>query len=418
MKVVVLGGGVIGVAAAYYLARDGHEVEIIERNDQAASETSFANAGLFAPGHSTAWASPQAPMVLLRSLWRSDTALRFKPSLDPKLWAWSWKFLKECTWERQRANTLPKFHISIYSQAKTREILEETGIECDFLSRGILYLYRSAQALEIGIKNMAFLKGLGHKQEVIERDRVVEIEPGLGPVKERICGALFGPEDASGDCCKFARNLAAYMAGKLGVHLRFGETVLRLEAAGDEITAVVTDKGRISADVYVNSLGTYAPHIMKTVGVTLPIYPVKGYSLTLPIIPGKPAPTVGGIDEENLVAWAPLGDRMRMTSTAEFSGYDERYKPSDFDNMLRVAQDFFPDGVDYAKPSHWACLRPMTPDGPPVFGRLKHRNMVYNTGHGHIGWTMAAGSGKILADLVAGRTPEIDLDGMWVERFA
>lgn len=417
MKTVILGGGVIGVSAAYYLARDGHEVTVVERQAEAASETSFANAGLFAPGHSTSWASPQAPFTLLRSLVRDDTALRMKFSADPRFWAWGLRFLMNCTTERQRANTRPKLRLCLYSQEKNKEILDDTGIECDMLYRGILYLYRHRDQLEHGIEHMRFLKEGGHVQRVIDMDEVVEIEPSLAPTREKLCGAIFGPEDASGDSCAFARGLAAHCEQKFGTVFCYGTTIAGLKAEGDRVTAAVTDQGDIEGDAFVVSLGAYTHGITRSVGAGVPIYPVKGYSLTLPIDGHDAPPTVGGIDEENLVAWTRMGDRMRMTSTAEFTGYDTSHKPSDFDNMLRVARDLFPEGADYDRPARHACLRPMTPDGPPVFGRDKHANLYFNTGQGHMGWTMAAGSGKVIADIIAGREPEIDITGMTLDRF-
>jgi D-amino-acid dehydrogenase len=417
MKTVILGGGVVGVCAAYYLAKEGHEVTLVERQAEAASETSFANAGLFAPGHATAWASPQAPITLLKSLVREDTALRFKFSADPKFYAWGLRFLMNCTNARQRANTRPKLRLCLYSQQKNKEIIDDTGIECDMLYRGLLYLHRRQDQLELGVEHMKFLKDNGHVQRVVDLDELVEIEPSLGPTRDKVCGAIYGPEDASGDSCMFSRNLAAYCEQKFGTEFRYGTTITGLRAEGDSIVAAVTDMGEVTGDLFVVSLGAYTDGIVRTVGVKVPIYPVKGYSLTMPIDGHNAPPTVGAVDEENLVAWTRMGDRMRMTSTAEFTGYDTSFKPSDFDNMMRVARELFPDGADYERPSRHACLRPMTPDGPPIFGRGRHANLYFDTGQGHMGWTMAAGSGKVITDIIAGREPEIDIKGMTLDRF-
>ncbi len=412
-----MGGGVVGIAAAYYLARDGHEVTVIERQPSAGRETSFANAGLIAPGHATSWASPQAPLMLLKSLMREDTALKFKFRADPRFWIWGLKFLMNCTSKRQRANTLPKLKLCLYSQQATRALLDEIGIACDMTSKGILYLYRHAEHLETGIRNMEFLKDNGHVQEVIDAQQCVRIEPALEPVKDKLAGAILGPEDESGDAHKFTQNLAAYCEKTFGTSFQYDTTITGLEAGGERIEGVLTDRGVFRADIYVMSLGAFAPAVARTIGVSIPIYPVKGYSITFPIDGRNGAPTVGGVDEENLVAWARLGERLRLTGTAEFSGYDCGHKPSDFAALLGVVRDLFPDGADYDQPSYWACLRPMTPDGPPIFGRRRHQNLYFNAGQGHKGWTMACGAGRSLADLVSGRDPEIELAGMTADRF-
>ena len=416
MKTIVMGGGVVGVAAAYYLAREGHEVTLVERRPAAGRETSFANAGLIAPGHATAWASPRAPMILLKSLVREDSALKLRFNADPRFWIWGLHFLRNCTSERQRANTLPKLRLCLYSQQATKALLDETGIDCDMAGKGILYLYRHAEHLESGVRDMALLKEYGHAQEVIDAERCVRIEPALAPVKERIAGAIFGPRDESGDCHKFTHNLASYCEHRYGVTMLYDTTITGLEAGAGRVEGVITNKGVLRGENYVMSLGVWAPQIARTVGVSLPIYPVKGYSLSFAVDGRAGAPTVGGVDEENLVAWARLGECLRVTGTAEFSGYDTGHGPSDFAALLRVVRDLFPDGADYDRPSYRACLRPMTPDGPPILGRGRLDNLYFNAGQGHMGWTMACGSGRIVADLVSGRRPEIELKGMTADR--
>lgn len=417
MKTIIMGGGVVGVAAAYYLAKEGHEVTVIERQPSAGCETSFANAGLAVAGHATAWASPQAPMILLKSLFRDDTALRFKFSVDPKLWIWSLYFLRNCTWERQRANTLPKLGLCLYSVEQTKLLLEETGIDCDAVFKGVLFLYRHAEHLEIGLKNMKLLKDHGHNHDVIDVADCVRLDPALEQVRDKLAGALYAPDDFSGDAHKFSQNLAAYCEEKFGTSFMYDTTITGLKAEGSRVTGVVTDKGEVTGDIYVMSLGSYTPGITRTIGIRLPIYPVKGYSVTWPIDGHNGAPSVGGIDEENLVGYCRMGDRLRMTSTAEMSGYDTSYKVSDFKNIMRVARDLFPDGADYDNPSYWACLRPMTPDGPPLIGRMKYDNFYLDTGQGHIGWTMACGSGRVITDLICGRQPEVDVSGLQPNRY-
>lgn len=416
MRIVVLGGGVIGVASAYYLAREGHEVTLIERHSELAAETSFANAGMIAPGHAFAWASPRAPKILLQSLWRDDTALRFKLKPDSRLWAWSWKFLMQCTAERNRANTLVKLKLSLLSKDETAAVREKEQIRYDEVLDGAIYLYRDQAHLETGLATVKLLSDNGLKGiSAIDRDELARREPALAPVKDKLAGALYAASDESGDCRSFTLELAKRCQA-LGVTFRLGESVQALRDEKGRVTAVVTDKGEVRADAFVVCLASYAPQVLKTAGLSVPIYPVKGYSLTLPA--GPLAPRLAGVDEKYLVAFSRMGDKLRLTATAEFAGYDTRYKPDDFKPMLRVAKDLFPEGADYLRPSYWACLRPMTPDGPPIVGASRLQNLWFNTGHGHIGWTMACGSARLLSDLMAGRKPPIPIDGLQPSRFA
>jgi len=411
MKVVVLGAGVAGVSAAWRLLRDGHEVSVVDRQKEPALETSYANAGLIAPGHSFSWASPKAPRILLKSLWRNDQALRFRLTADPRMWAWSLRFLRECTATRARVNTLRKHALCLYSQRLLHELVTETGIEYDGRTGGLLYLYRTAESFERGIANMRILVEDGQEQEIVDRDRIAEIDPALAAARDRIAGGVYCPTDESGDARLFTANLARLCADR-GAVFHYGCAVKALVAAGDRIERVVTDEGDMTADVYVLSLGCYSPHQVRPLGVDLPVYPVKGYSVTVQLGAGGAAPAIGGVDEDNLVAYCPMGDRLRVTATAEFAGYSTAHRPADFRKMLRAIHDLFPAGGDFDQPQYWAGLRPMTPEGTPILGFGKHRNLCYNTGHGHMGWTMASGTAAIVADLIAGRTPELGLDGM------
>lgn len=415
MKTIILGGGVIGVTTAYYLAKEGHEVAVLERRSAAGCETSFANAGLIAPGHATAWASPSAPLMLLKSLVRDDTALRLRFTIDPRMWLWGIHFLRNCTTARNRANTLAKLRLCFYSHEALKAFRDETGIEYDALTKGILYLYRDRQNFEQGISHMAFVKDHGHQQEVVDAAQCVRIEPALESVEDQLAGAIYGPRDESGDCQRFTQNLAGICEG-MGVTFNYNTSVNGFRSGGDRVDAVVTDQGEFTADNYVLALGSYSPFVVRSLRIKLPIYPVKGYSLTIPTRGYNGAPTVGVIDEDHLIGFARFGDRLRATATAEFSGYDTGYKPDDFKTMLRIVRGLFPQGGDYEKPEYWACLRPMTPDGPPVLGKGLHKNLFFNTGHGHIGWTMACGSARVVADIISGRKPDIDLTGLTFPR--
>ncbi|MBL8698928.1 MAG: D-amino acid dehydrogenase [Alphaproteobacteria bacterium] len=411
MRVAVLGAGIAGVTTAYALARDGHEVTVIDRQPLAANETSFSNAGMVAPGHAYTWASPRAPMILLKSLWRNDTSLRFKFSTDPRLYTWSLRFLRECNAASAARNTGNKLRLCLYSQAQLQETVAATGIEYDRVTGGAVYLYRDKALFDAGVRNTRVLTDLGLELEAVDPQRAAAIEPALDAVKGRLAGAIYSPSDESGDCHGFANKLAAICAG-LGVRFRWSTTIRRIEASADRIEKVVTDQGDVVADAYVMALGCYAPIEARRIGVTLPIYPVKGYALTLKVGGRNGAPRLSGVDEQNLVAWSRLGDRLRLTATAEFAGYDTSHRPADFAHMLSVARGLFPGGADFDDPFYWAGLRPMTPKGTPILGQARHRNLWFNTGLGHMGWTMSHGTARVTADLIAGRAPGVDLTGM------
>lgn len=417
MKVIVMGGGVVGVTTAYYLAKAGAEVTLIERQPAAAQETSLANAGLIAPGHSFAWASPRAPGLLIKSLWRKDTAFRMRLKVDPRMWGWGLRFLKQCTAERARANTLRKLSLCFYSQKKLVELRQETGIDYHQYNKGLLYFYRDPKHFEQGVATMTLLKDHGLPVEVIDAARCARIEPALADFEDKLAGAVYCPTDESGDCNVFTERLVE-ISKELGVSFKFGTTISGLDQAGDRISGVLTDREVVRGDMYVLALGSYSPLVARSVAVKLPIYPVKGYSLTLPISDADAAPTVGGVDEGMLVAYCRMGDQLRLTATADFAGYDTSCKPKDFATMLAVGRELFPRGIDFTRPTYRACLRPMTPDGPPILGKGRHANLFLNTGHGHIGWTMACGSSRILADLILGRKPEIDIEGLTLDRYA
>jgi D-amino-acid dehydrogenase len=411
MRIVVLGGGVVGVTTAYQLQKDGHEVVVIDRNSEVASETSWGNAGMIAPGHSFVWSSPKAPMTLLKSLFLKDQALRFKLSTDPQLYTWSLRFLLECTAAKAKRNTLLKHRLAAYSQAILREVVADEDINYDRNDRGIVYFHRSQQALDKGVEHMKLLQSDGQVIEVLDRDGVIALEPSLASAKDKIAGGIYCPTDETGDSAKFTRGLAAKVIARGGT-IRTGTTITAIETSGDGVAQVITDKGAIKGDAYVLALGTHSPGIARKIGIGLPIYPIKGYSLTIPVGNRPMPPTIASVDEHNLVAISSFGDRIRVTATAEFAGYDTSHKPADFAFMKRVTEELYPEGADYDRAEMWAGLRPMTPTNLPFFGRKRFRNLYLNTGHGHIGWTMSHGSARITADLIAGRTPAIPMDGL------
>jgi D-amino-acid dehydrogenase len=411
MRIVVLGGGVVGVTTAYQLQRDGHEVVVIERNPELAAGASWGNAGMIAPGHSFVWSSPRAPIILAKSLILKDQALRFRLSADPRLYAWTWGFLKECTGAKARRNTLLKHRLAAYSQTVLDRVVAKEMIDYDRNTRGILYFYRSQKALDGGVEHMKLLEADGQAIKVLTRDQVIAIEPNLAHAREKIAGAILCPTDETGDCAKFTRALAARIVERGGAIIA-GATVSALATEGDTVTQAMTDRGQFAGDAYVLALGAESPILARRLGLRLPIYPIKGYSLTIPIGAAKSPPTIACLDEHNLVAISRFGDRLRITATAEFAGYDASHEPSDFAFMKRVTQELFPDGAEYDRAEMWAGLRPMTPTNLPLIGRRRFKNLILNCGHGHIGWTMSHGSARIAADLIAGRAPAIPLDGL------
>ncbi|TMD13511.1 MAG: FAD-dependent oxidoreductase [Chloroflexi bacterium] len=413
MRVVVVGAGVVGVTTAYFLARSGHQVTVVEKAPEAATLASAGNAGLIAPGHSFAWASPSAPKELLRSLTVEDTALRVNPLKAPGMAVWGLRFLRECNAERAVKNTLVKLRLAQYSQRMLDQIAADEHIDYDDIHEGILYLYRDPKRFEAGVKKMKLGQEHGQKQDVLDADGVVEAEPFLAPVKHKLAGAIYGVTDSSGDSVKFTRKLQA-VCERMGSKFLFGRGVVKLAANGGKVRAATLDGGdSLEAEVFVLSAGVHSPSIARTAGVRLPIAPAKGYRATFPIKRnGGPEMRVGAVDEELLVAWCRLGDRLRMTSSAEFTGYETTYTEHDLRLIRKLASDLLPEAAEYDQGTYRACNRPMTPDGPPILGTAGPGNLYINSGHGHMGFTMACGSSRIVADLIEGRKPEIPVEGM------
>lgn len=409
MKTIVLGGGVIGVTTAYYLAQEGHDVVVVEKEDRLGTDATGGNAGLIAPGHSFAWASPAAPKMLLASLRGEATAIRVKPRLDAKLVNWGLQFLRECTPARAEANTLVKLNLCLYSQAQLNELADAERIEYEQVQKGVAYLYRSQQDLDAGVKKMDLLRRHGVPMNVLDADQVARLDPAFASARETFAGGIHVTSDATGNSELFTTELADRCKA-LGVEFRLGVTVQGFETDSQRVAGVKTDQGVLRGDNYVLALGIQSPFLSRTAGQRLPIYPAKGYSLTADIVDSDAAPTIGGVDEATLVAWSRFGDQLRMSSTAEFAGFNRDWKFSDFSNMLKTGREIFPEAVDWDRARMRSCMRPMTPDGPPIIGKGKQENLYYNTGHGHMGWTMACGSSRILADVMTGRTPALDLE--------
>ena len=416
MKIAVLGAGVVGVTSAWYLARAGHEVTVVDRQDAAAMETSFANGGQISTSHAEPWANPATPKQVLKWLGREDSPMLFRLRADPYQWTWGLAFLRECLPARTRANAAQIAAINRYSKAQLQALRADTGIEYDERSRGTIQLFRTQRQLDGIGKDVEILKDFGVPFEVLDRDGCCRYEPALARVKEKFVGALRLPGDETGDCYKFTQRLAA-MAEALGVEFKYGTAIEALIHAGGRVSGARTGTGTLTADRTLVALGSYSTLMLKPLGIDLPVYPVKGYSITVPITDPDGAPASTLIDETHKVAITRLGERIRVGGTAELAGNDLGLPKSRLAALKHVATDLFPQGGDVAQAEFWCGLRPMTPDSTPIIGGTGIANLFLATGHGTLGWTMAAGTGRVMADLIAGKSPEIDTAGLTLTRY-
>jgi D-amino-acid dehydrogenase len=416
VKVLVLGGGVIGVTSAYYLAKAGHEVTVVERQPTPACETSFANAGEVSPGYSSPWAGPGVPVKAIKWLLMKHGPLVVRPKLDPAMWIWLLKMLRNCTSARYAINKSRMIPIAEYSRDCLRALRAEIGIRYDERSRGTLQLFRKSAQLDGTADDIEVLRQYGVPYEVLDRAGCVGAEPALAGVKDKFVGGLRLPEDETGDCHMFTEALAA-RAAELGVKFAFNTTIESLISDGSRIGGVVTSAGLLRADAYVVALGSWSPRLLRPLGVSVPVYAIKGYSITVPVVDPDAAPVSTVMDESYKVAITRLGDRIRVGGTAEISGYSNKLHAERRATLDHSVSDLFPRGGNLAEASFWCGLRPMTPDGPPVIGATRYPNLHLNTGHGTLGWTMACGSGRVLADLVSGKKPGIDTRELALSRY-
>ena len=416
MKILVLGSGVIGVTSAWYLAHAGHEVTLVDRQPRPAMETSFANGGQVSWGAANPWATPDAPGKALRWLFRRHSPLVLRPGLDPAMWAWLFQMLRNCTNARYLVNKERQLRLSRYSHACLVALRNETGLRYDQGTHGLLVVYRETSDLETATREAQLLDRLGIAYRFLDRAACVAREPALKDAQDKLVGGMLFPGDESGDCRRFTEELAA-RAQQQGVKFLPSTHVTRLVAENGRIARVVTDHGDLTADAYVLACGSDSPLLLKALGIRLPVYPVKGYSITVPITNDAAAPRGTLTDETYKVVLTRLGNRLRAAGTAELAGYDLTLRPARLATLRHVVHDLFPNAGDATNAEAWAGLRPMTPDNPPVIGATPYKNLFLNTGHGTLGWTMACGSGRLLADLICGRAPEIDLDGLTLARF-
>ena len=417
MRVIVLGGGVIGVSVAWNLARDGHAVTLVDRQPGPAMETSFANAGQISPGYAAPWAGPGVPLKALTWLTMKHAPLVIRPRLDPAMWLWIAAMLRNCTAARYAVNKARMVRLAEYSRDCMIALRGELALDYDGRQKGTLQVFRTQKQLDGADKDVAVLRERGVAFELLDRDGVVAAEPALAAVRDKFVGALRLPGDETGDCRLFTQALAAD-AARLGVAFRWETAVDALETGGGRLAAVRCGSERLEADAVVVALGAYAPRLLAPLGLRLPVYPVKGYSITVPITHNQRAPESTVMDESHKVAVTRLGDRIRVGGTAQLSGFDLSLDPERRRTLEFVVQDLFPEGGDVSRASFWTGLRPMTPDGTPVLGPTRIAGLWLAGGHGTLGWTMAAGTGRVLADLIGGRTPAIDMEGLTLARYA
>jgi D-amino-acid dehydrogenase len=416
MKVAVLGSGVIGVTTAYYLALAGHEVTVIDRQPGPALETSFANAGEISPGYASPWAAPDIPRKAIKWLFMRYAPLILRPKADPHMIAWMLVLLGNCTSTRYARNKARMMRLAGFSREMLIRLRGETGIHYDQRMRGTLQLFRTQHQLDGMAKDIAVLRESGLPFEVLDRQGCIMAEPGLAFAREPFVGGLRLPDDETGDCFKFT-NALAEMAAARGVVFQFETAIEAIEIDAGGVTAVRTSRGAVQADAYVVALGSFSPALVRPLGLHLPVYPVKGYSITAPVIREDRAPQSTLMDETYKIAITRLGDRIRVGGMAEVSGFNTSLPASRRATLVRSVGSLFPEAGDLEAARFWSGLRPMTPDGPPVIGATVIANLFLNTGHGTLGWTMACGSGQVLADIISDRKPAIDVEDLSLARY-
>ena len=416
MRVIVLGAGVIGVTTAYYLARQGADVVVIDRQRGPGMETSFANAGELSYGMSSPWAAPGIPMKALKWLFMRHRPLFIWPLISPTMWKWCLQLLMNCNETSYALNKSRMVRVSNYSRDALTELMDEVTIDFDQRDQGTLQLFRTEKQVKAAKADQAVLDQFNSPYEVLDRDGCIAAEPGLRHVADKFVGGLRLMADRTGDCRAFTQALSE-KAAELGVEFHYNVVINRFVSEQGKIIGVETEQGLETADRYVCALGPYAPILLKTVGIRLPIYPIKGFSITLPVTDSDAAPQSTIMDETHKVAITRLGDRIRVAGQAEIIGYNKRLGGHATDSVRHVVSDLFPKGGDVSKAEGWTGLRPMTPDGTPVIGPTRYDSLFLNTGHGTLGWTMSCGSARAVADLVMDKKPEIDMNGLTAARF-
>ena len=416
MEVIVIGSGVIGLTSAWYLAKEGHSVTVIDRQDSSGKETSFANAGQISYGYSSPWAAPGIPLKAMKWLTQEHAPLKVKPSLSPELVSWATKMLANCNEAKYAQNKSRMLRVANYSRDCLTELRTSEQLAYEGRQKGTLQVFRSEKQLDFIQQDMKLLKESGIEHSLFDVEQCLSIEPGLSDVKDKLVGGLYLPHDETGDCHQFCLTLTE-KAKQLGVRFVFDTEVVKLNHQNQTIESITTTQGDFKADAYVVASGSYSRDLLKQVDLSIPVYPVKGYSLTLPIVNADKSPTSTVMDETYKVAMTRFDDRIRIAGTAELAGFDYLIPEKRKATIDMVVKDLFPQAGDFSKAEYWTGLRPMTPDGTPIIGKTPIKNLFTNTGHGTLGWTMACGSGKILASVVSGSSSDIKTDDLSIHRY-
>ena len=424
MRVIVLGAGLLGVTSAYFLQQQGHEVTVIERQGTPGAETSFANGGQISVSHAEPWANPSAPLKVLQWLGKEDAPLLFRLRADMRQWLWGLQFLRNCTPARTRHNIEQIVSLGSYSRSTLQKLRADTGIAYDQRTQGILHFYTNAQEFDGALAPAEQMRALGCERQVISADEAVRLEPALAHIRPQMAGATYTAEDESGDANQFTRELAK-LCEAAGVQFRMGHHITALRKTGEHINHVEVTNAeggfeRVTGDAFVLSMGSFSPFLAQPLGINLPIYPAKGYSVTMPVRDTSKAYELSLTDDEYKLVFSRYtserGDRLRIAGTAEFNGYDRTLNQTRCDAIVRRVEQLFPGAGDASQAQFWTGLRPATPSNVPLIGKTKVGNLFVNTGHGTLGWTHACGSGQAIADIVSGRVPEVDFDFVGLER--
>ena len=416
MRVLVLGAGVVGVTTAYYLAKRGYEVVVVDRQPSVANETSFANAGQISPGYASPWAAPGIPLKALKWMLQEHAPFSLKLTSDPFQYQWMLQMMRNCTAARYAVNKERMVRVAEYSRDCLDALRAQTGIEYEGRQLGTTQLFRTQQQFDNAAQDMAVLERSGVPYQLLESPDIASVEPALAAVSSTLTGALHLPNDQTGDCNLFTRHLAQLAQG-LGVEFRLGCTVQSISSHGDQITGVAIDGRLETADQYVMALGSYSRALLAPLGINLPVYPLKGYSLTVPIVEPSMAPQSTIIDETYKVAITRFDQRIRVGGMAQVSGFDLALNPQRRETLEYVTGMLYPQGGDLTQAEFWTGLRPATPDGTPIIGASAYRNLFLNTGHGTLGWTMSCGSASYLADVMSQTTPQISGEGLDIFRY-
>ncbi|MBT0722377.1 D-amino acid dehydrogenase [Rosenbergiella collisarenosi] len=415
MRVLIIGGGVVGVTSAWYLAAAGHEVTVLEKCAGVAMETSSGNAGQISPGYAAPWAAPGIPLKAIKWMFQKHAPLAVRPDGTRFQLAWMWSMLQQCTLEHYQENKARMVRIAEYSRDSLKALRQETGILYEGRQGGTLQLFRTEQQFENAAKDISVLQEAGVPFNLLERQQLTSVEPGLVNSLDKLTGGLQLPNDETGDCKLFTQRLAE-LAEVAGVKFLFNQQVERLNVEHNRIASVTVNGSELQADSILLTAGSWSTSLLKDL-IAIPVYPLKGYSITLPIIDENRAPLSTVLDETYKVAVTRFDQRIRVGGMAEIVGFDRRLPPTRRETLEKVVNDLFPHSAAMAEANYWTGLRPMTPDGTPIVGKTPISNLFLNTGHGTLGWTMACGSGRLVADIISGRNTDIAADDLSVYRY-